>query len=431
MEIYTILALIVFIASFVGIISNKIHRTIVVWIGCIAMLIIGRYFNVLSENDFFSFIDFNVIGLLLSMMIIVAILELSGFFEFAAVKVAKISRGRIWLLLMLLGTLTTLMSLVIDNTTAIIIIVPLTIKIANRLKISAIPLLIGEALLSNVGGVATLIGDPPNIMIGSAANFGFNSFIVHLTLPVVTVWILTLVYIKFFYNLKKDKTRLKKDVLEINEWELIKDKRMMYVSLSVLIFTIILFILNDFYIHVSVASIGLIGAGLSMVLNLPDIGEITRNIEWPVLLFFAGLFILVGAIDKLGLLRVIGGGLLDLSSGNIVYAMILVLWVSAFASSVIDNIPFTATMIPIIKQIGSYGLATTPLFWALALGVGFGGNGTPIGSTAGIVTVSLSEKTKHSISTKEWFKVGTPIMIISCIVSTIFLILLKDLFMTA
>jgi len=430
MEPYTLLALIVFIASFIGILSNKIHRTIVVWIGCIAMLIIGRYYNVLNENNFFSFIDFNVIGLLLGMMIMVAILEFSGFFEFAAVKVAKISKGKKWLLLVLLGTLTTLMSLVVDNTTAIIIIAPLTIKIANRLNISAIPLLMGEALLSDIGGVATLIGDPPNIMIGSAANFSFNSFIIHLGLPVFTAWLITLICMKFFYK-NLDERRVKNEVLDIDEWALVKNKKMMILSLLILAFTITLFILNDSFLHLQVATIGLIGAGLSLAINLPEIGEVTKNIEWSVLLFFAGLFILVGSIDKLGVLRAIGGGLLSASKGNIVYATILILWVSAFISSIIDNVPFTAAMIPVIKEMGGYGIPTTPLFWALALGVGFGGNGTPIGSTANVVTVSLSEKTRHAISTKEWLRVGTPVMILTCGVSTIFLLLLKDFFMTA
>ena len=430
MEPYTLLALIVFIASFIGILSNKIHRTIVVWIGCIAMLIIGRYYNILNENNFFSFIDFNVIGLLLGMMIMVAILEFSGFFEFAAVKVAKISKGKKWLLLVLLGTLTTLMSLVVDNTTAIIIIAPLTIKIANRLNISAIPLLMSEALLSNIGGVATLIGDPPNIMIGSAANFSFNSFIVHLGLPVLIAWLVTLTCMKFFYK-DLDNRGVKSEVLDIDEWALVKNKKMMFLSLSVLAFTITLFILNDYFLHLQIATIGLIGAGLSLAINLPEIGEVTKNIEWSVLLFFAGLFILVGSIDKLGVLRAIGGGLLSASKGNIVYATILILWVSAFISSVIDNVPFTAAMIPIIKEMGFHGIPTTPLFWALALGVGFGGNGTPIGSTASVVTVSLSEKTRHAISAKEWLRVGTPVMILTCMVSTIFLLLLKDFFMTA
>ena len=430
MEPYTLLALIVFIASFIGILSNKIHRTIVVWIGCIAMLVIGRYYNVLNERNFFSFIDFNVLGLLLGMMIMVAILEFSGFFEFAAVKVAKISKGKKWLLLVLLGTLTTLMSLVVDNTTAIIIIAPLTIKIANRLNISAIPLLMSEALLSNIGGVATLIGDPPNIMIGSAANFSFNSFIVHLGLPVLIAWLVTLTCMKFFYK-DLDNRGVKSEVLDIDEWTLVKNKKMMFLSLSVLASTITLFILNDYFLHLQIATIGLIGAGLSLAINLPEIGEVTKNIEWSVLLFFAGLFILVGSIDKLGVLRAIGGGLLSASKGNIIYATILILWVSAFISSVIDNVPFTAAMIPIIKEMGFHGIPTTPLFWALALGVGFGGNGTPIGSTASVVTVSLSEKTRHAISAKEWLRVGTPVMILTCVVSTIFLLLLKDFFMTA
>ncbi|KAA0002765.1 MAG: ArsB/NhaD family transporter [Thermoplasmata archaeon] len=431
MEFFAIIATLIFIFSFIAILSNKIHRTIVVWVGCIAMIVWGKYTNFLSEKDALSFIDFNVIGLLLGMMIIAAILEISGFFEFAAIKAAKISKGNPLLILIFLGTTTTVISLFVDNTTAILIMVPLTIKIADALKISAVPLLLAEAVLSNTGGVATLIGDPPNIMIGSAAGFSFTSFIIHLGPAVLFSWFFSLFYLMWFYKKWRKEKPPQSEIMKMNEWDAVKNKKMMYISLSILLFTILLFVLNDFFLHFAVATIALIGAGLALFFNLPDIDTVSKNIEWSVLLFFAGLFILVGSIEKIGILRWIGEGITNLSNGDITLTIILLLWISALASSVVDNIPFTAAMIPIINHLGEMGLATTPLFWALALGVGFGGNGTPIGSTAGMVTISLASKTKHAISTKEWLKGGTPIMLIACTLSTLFLLLFQKFFMSA
>lgn len=431
MEIYAIVATLIFILSFIAILSNKIHRTIVVWIGCIAMILLGKYSGFFTEGDALSFIDFNVIGLLLGMMVIAAILEISGFFEFAAIKAAKMSRGSPLLILIFLGTTTTVISLFVDNTTAILIMVPLTIKIADTLKINAIPLLLAEAVLSNTGGVATLIGDPPNIMIGSAAGFSFTSFVIHLGPVVIFSWFFSLFYLMWFYKKWRKEAPDKSKIMKMNEWDAIKNKKMMYISLSILLFTIFLFIVNDFFLHFAIATISLIGAGLALLLNLPDIDAVSKNIEWSVLLFFAGLFILVGSIEKTGALRWIGEGIVNLSNGDITLTIILVLWISAITSSVVDNIPFTAAMIPIINHLGEMGLATIPLFWALALGVGCGGNGTPIGSTAGVVTISFASKTKHAISTKEWLKGVTPIMLITCALSTIFLVVFQKFFMSA
>ncbi|OYT59437.1 hypothetical protein B6U81_06140 [Thermoplasmatales archaeon ex4484_30] len=429
MELYAIIATSIFIFSFIAILSNKVHRTIVVWVGCIAMILLGKYSGFLTEKDALSFIDFNVIGLLLGMMVIAAILEISGFFEFAAIKAAKMSRGSPSLILIFLGTTTTIVSLFVDNTTAILIMVPLTIKIADTLKISAVPLLLAEALLSDTGGVATLIGDPPNIMIASAAGFNFTSFVVHLGPAVILSWLFSLFYLMWFYKKWRKEKPNKSEIMKMNEWGAIKNKKMMYISLSILLFTILLFIINDFFLNFAVATIALIGAGLALLFNLPDIDSVSKNIEWSVLLFFAGLFVLVGSIEKVGILRWIGEGIVNLSHGNLTLTIILVIWISALASSVVDNIPFTAAMIPIIAHMGEMGIATTPLFWALALGVGFGGNGTPIGSTANVVTISFASKTKHAISTKEWLKGGTPVMLITCASSTVLLILFQKFFM--
>jgi len=307
--------------------------------------------------------------------------------------------------------------------------VPLTIKIADTLKISAVPLLLAEALLSDTGGVATLIGDPPNIMIASAAGFNFTSFVVHLGPAVILSWLFSLFYLMWFYKKWRKEKPNKSEIMKMNEWGAIKNKKMMYISLTILLFTIFLFIINDFFLNFAVATIALIGAGLALLFNLPDIDSVSKNIEWSVLLFFAGLFVLVGSIEKVGILRWIGEGIVNLSHGNLTLTIILVIWISALASSVVDNIPFTAAMIPIIAHMGEMGIATTPLFWALALGVGFGGNGTPIGSTANVVTISFASKTKHAISTKEWLKGGTPVMLITCASSTVLLILFQKFFM--
>ena len=452
-----ILVLLIFIASFVLILGEYVHRTLAAWGGALLMLAVGKIYGTLDwcsghgsqdcNNNLFTAIDFNVIGLLMGMMVFAAMLEISGFFEFVAVKATKLSKGDPWMLIVYLGTFTTLISVVIDNVTAIILIAPITIKICDKIKISAIPPLIAEAILSDTGGVATLVGDPPNVMIASATGFTFNSFIEHLTPLTFFAWVITLGYMRYYYkDWRETKPENVKEVLNEDEWAAIKDNGMMNKTLLTLAGTIILFSLHELVlsprgIHIEISAIALGGAGIAMMLSLPDVHHVIEKVEWTALLFFAGLFTMVGALEHMGHLENIAKWIFakfgpdgSISSEAVVLAIAMI-WVAAVASAIVDNIPFCAAMLPIIHNLGEMsidpetGMAAVnviPLYWALAMGCGFGGNATPIGSSANVMTVSISERGGHKITTKEWIRVGLPVMLITCVVATIFMFLFYD-----
>ena len=404
------------------------------------MLAVGKIYGTLDwcsghgsqdcNNNLFTAIDFNVIGLLMGMMVFAAMLEISGFFEFVAVKATKLSKGDPWMLIVYLGTFTTLISVVIDNVTAIILIAPITIKICDKIKISAIPPLIAEAILSDTGGVATLVGDPPNVMIASATGFTFNSFIEHLTPLTFFAWVITLGYMRYYYrDWIKTKPKHVEDVMAENEWDMIRDRTMMNRTLMALAGTIVLFSLHELlHLDLEISAIALGGAGLAMMLCLPEVNEVIERIEWPALIFFGGLFVMVGGLEHMGHLEAIAFWIFDNFADDPVMLAVMVIWVSAFSSAIVDNIPFCAAMIPVIYKLGelSEDINTAPLFWALAMGCGFGGNATPIGSSANVMTVSISERGGHKITTAEWMRVGLPVMLITCVVATIFMVLFYD-----
>lgn len=435
-----ILVLLIFIISFVLILGEYVHRTLAAWGGALLMLAVGKIYGTLDwcsghgsqdcNNNLFTAIDFNVIGLLMGMMVFAAMLEISGFFEFLAVKATKLSKGDPWMLIVYLGTFTTLISVVIDNVTAIILIAPITIKICDKIKISAIPPLIAEAILSDTGGVATLVGDPPNVMIASATGFTFNSFIEHLTPLTFFAWVITLGYMRYYYrDWIKTKPKHVEDVLAENEWDMIRDRTMMNRTLMALAGTIVLFSLHELlHLDLEISAIALGGAGLAMMLCLPEVNEVIEKIEWPALIFFGGLFVMVGGLEHMGHLEAIAFWIFDNFADDPVMLAVMVIWVSAFSSAIVDNIPFCAAMIPVIYKLGelSEDINTVPLFWALAMGCGFGGNATPIGSSANVMTISISERGGHKITTAEWMRVGLPVMLITCVVATIFMYLFYD-----
>ena len=428
MGVEGVLILLVFLATFALILAEYAHRTIIVWVGASLVFLVGKFSGSFTEEELFHAIDFNVIGLLLGMMIIAANLEMCGFFEYVAVKGTKMSRGDPWRLLVILGTFTTTISLVIDNVTAIIIIAPITIRICNKMEISAIPLLMCEAILSDTGGVATLVGDPPNVMIASAMDYTFNSFIKHLFIMTLMAWIATLAYMRWYYReWMETKPSHIEDIMKEDEWESIKDIAMMNKTLFALGITIVLFCSTEaFNLEIEIAAISLMGAGLALALNNPDMDKVMDRIEWSALLFFAGLFVLVGSIEAMGYLTALGEWIYEVSKGNELWLAIMVLWVAAFASAIVDNIPFTAAMIPTLKSLAQYGVNVHPLMWALAMGAGFGGNATPIGSSANVMTVAISERSDNPITAAEWMRVGLPVMLITCTIATIFLVVLYE-----
>lgn len=440
--------LIIFAVSFILILSESVHRTIAAWFGSVVLLIYGHSTGVFTlahdsslEHTMLGWIEFEVIGLLMGMMVFAAILELCGFFEFIAIKAAKMSGGDPWKLIVLLGTFTTLISLLIDNVTAIIIIAPVTLKICNKMEINPIPPLLAEAILSDTGGVASMVGDPPNVMIAAeAANlglestFGFNGFLLKLGILTLIAWVATLGYMRWYYrDWVHSKPANVEYLLEEDEWDSVDDKQLMYTTIAILLLTVSMFSAKEFLgLEIEIHAIALSGAGLALVAARPQDHElrggfmhlVTEKIEWSALLFFAGLFILVGAVGNVGYLEDLAVWIFDNFGSDPVMLAVAIVWVSAIASAIIDNIPFTAAMIPVIVSIveANPELDIAPLFWALAMGAGFGGNATPIGSSANVMTVAISERGPRPITTAEWVKVGLPVMVITCAVATVFII---------
>ena len=474
-SIEAILILLVFLIAFALILGEIVDRVLAAWGGAVGMLLVGTYFNSLTwctggghgeagavcENNLFEAIDFNVIGLLLGMMIFAGMLEISGFFEFVAIKATKLSGGDPWKLVFYLGTFTTVISVFIDNVTALILIAPVTLKICSKIEISPIPPLIALAIFSNTGGVATLVGDPPNVVIASYASardlgFGFMSFIYHLTPLAIVAWGATLWFMhRHFKNWREVKPQNVEEVTSEDEWKAVKNDTLMYRTLGALAVTVVMFAAVELlHLDLEISAVSLGGAGIAMsisMLGVPkekrmDIHEVVHKVEWGALLFFAGLFVMVGGLEAMGYLEAVANMIFDNfgPEGTIhnspVVLVIVLIWVSAIASAIVDNIPFCAAMLPVILEIGELskdpitGIAEVdiiPLYWALAIGCGFGGNATPIGSSANVMTIAISERGGHKISTKEWIGVGVPVMIITCTIGSIVVALFYDHFLTA
>lgn len=409
----------IFVVVFATILLDRIHRTIVAMAGAAVMVAAGMLMGFYSQEQALHAIDFNTLGLLLGMMILVRILQQTGFFQYLAILTAKASRGNPWFLLVMLGTTTTVLSLFLDNVTTVVLIAPVTILIAELLGISPIPFLIAEALLSDTGGAATLVGDPPNVIIGSAAGFTFGDFLTH-TAPVVLVaWLATLLLLRLLFRSELAIPPQNIDALmRLDENEALHDRASLGKTIIVLGVVILLFFLHG-QLHLTPAFIALGGAAAALLWVRPDVDETLPPVEWSVLLFFAALFVAVGGLEAAGVLGLLAGRVAGLAQANLLAASLLVLWVAAIASAMVDNIPFTIAFVPVIQQLGHLGIPTSPLWWALALGAGFGGNATPIGSTANIIVVTLSEKTRTPITTRIWVRSGVPVMIVTCIVGSV------------
>ncbi len=409
----------VFFISLWLIFSEKLNRTITAIVGAAVMVGLGKLLGFYSENAAIEAIDFNTLGLLLGMMILVALLEPTGFFQYLAVWAGRLSRGQPVRLLVLLGTVTTVLSMFLDNVTTVVLIAPVTILISEILGISATPLLMAEALLSDTGGVATLIGDPPNVLIASAAGFSFNDFLIY-ALPIVAVaWLTALLLLRYLFRaeLAVHPTNAEA-VLQLNPDESLDDRTTAQRVLIVLGAAILLFFLHS-RLHLSPSFIALSAAAASLVWVRPPINEALQRIEWSVLIFFAALFVMVGGLEAAGVLRGVANVLARGDGLPPVLLGVALIWIVAALSAVVDNVPITIALIPVIEGLAAAGMETRPLWWALAFGAGFGGNATIIGSTANIVVVSLSERTRTPITSALWNKRGLPVMLATCVVASV------------
>jgi Na+/H+ antiporter NhaD/arsenite permease-like protein len=413
-------------ATFVGIFTEAVHgfhRTKFAMGGAGLMILVGQYFGFYNTELAIEAIDWNVVFLLAAMMTIVAIMIPTGGFQYLAYKIADYAHGRLFLLMALMGTLVTVLSLLLDNVTTVVIFGPLIILICVSLKVNAIPYLLAAALLSDTGGVATLVGDPPNLMIGSAANISFNQFIFHMGGIVFVAWIVILFFLKILFKKELSVTPAERD---FEEQEKIVDPQTWYASLAVLGVMVVLFIFHGAF-HWEpwfVAAIGL--TSLVFIAHHIELDESFSKVELSLLMFFISLFILVGGVENSHFLEYVGQFILPYVQEDLMTACIILMWGSAVFSAAIDNIPFTAAMIPIILGMETQGINVTPLWWALAIGVGMGGNGTHLGSTANVFIVTISERMaretgdrSHAITPGLWFRKGTPVMIITLITSSI------------
>ncbi|AUM90236.1 ArsB/NhaD family transporter [Clostridium botulinum] len=411
---------IIFIIVYALIISEKVNRVVASLSGAAIMLIL----KLITQEKAFLKIDFNTIGLLIGMMIIVNITKRTGIFEYIAIKAAKFSKGNPIKILILFSAITATLSALLDNVTTVLLIVPVTLVITRTLEIDPIPFLMCEIFASNIGGTATLIGDPPNLMIGSAAGLSFLDFVKTLAPIVIVILVITLFGMRQLYknSLKTSEEDIEK-VMALDESKAIRDRSLMRKSLTILFFTLVGFLLHG-YLGFESATIAIAGSAILLAISKVEPDEILQEIEWSTIFFFIGLFIMTGVLEDVGIMEILAQKTLALTKGNLVLTGIFVLWISAFASAFIDNIPFVATMIPLIKSMGTMaGMNITPLWWALSLGACLGGNGTMIGASANLVVIGIAEKSGYKISFKDYFKLGFPVMLVSIIICTAYLLM--------
>ncbi|EHN15774.1 ArsB/NhaD family transporter [Clostridium sporogenes] len=415
-----ILPAIIFIIVYALIISEKVNRVVASLSGAAIMLIL----KLITQEKAFLKIDFNTIGLLVGMMIIVNITKRTGVFEYIAIKAAKFSKGNPIKILILFSIITAILSGLLDNVTTVLLIVPVTLVITRTLEIDPIPFLMCEIFASNIGGTATLIGDPPNLMIGSAAGLSFLDFVKNLAPVIVIILLVTLLGIKQLYkNSMKTSEEDKKKIMALDESKAIRDMSLMKKSLTVLALTLVGFLLHG-SLGFESATIAIAGSAILLAISKVEPDEILQETEWGTIFFFIGLFIMTGVLEDVGIMEVLAQKTLSVTKGHLVMTGIFVLWISAFASAFIDNIPFVATMIPLIKAMGTMGgMDVAPLWWALSLGACLGGNGTMIGASANLVVIGIAEKSGYKISFKDYFKLGFPVMIVSIIICTAYLLL--------
>lgn len=419
MTIQQIIAVVIFIVTMTAIMTEKVHRTVAAMTGAILLLVTG----ILSLDSAIGYVDVNTLGVLVGMMLFVGIVKNSGIFEYIAIKSAKLAKGRPLPIMVAFIVITAVLSAFLDNVTTVLLVGPMTLAITKMLNVNPIPYIITQIMASNIGGTATLIGDPPNIMIGSAAGIGFGDFLLNTGMASIIVLIISILcyYVLYRKQLIVDEANIKK-VMALDEKKSIVDPALMKKSILMLCLVALGFILHS-QLHLESCYISLSAACIMLLIGKQDPEEIIATVEWSTILFFIGLFVVVGGLEQVGIIDSLAHGLVDITGGNMMITMMAILWIAAIVSAFLDNIPFVATLIPLIITIGKTGMDITPLWWALSLGACLGGNGTLIGASANVVLSGISNKAGHKITFASYFKVGFPMMILSIIISSIFLLI--------
>jgi Na+/H+ antiporter NhaD/arsenite permease-like protein len=412
---------------------EMVHRTTIALFGAVTVIaiaiVMGNFQTIDSFEQILGYIDFNTIGLLLGMMIIVAIMSNTGIFQYVGIKAIKASNGNLWKLMVILCVFTATVSMFIDNVTTVLLMVPVTISVFRSLNLSPIPFIIAMVLASNVGGAATLIGDPPNIMIGSAANIDFNSFLIHMGPTVAVSFIISLLLLRFFFrNELKASINDRDGIMKEDENAYLRDINTLKKSIGVLFGVIVLFAFHGILsLEPSIIALG--GAAFLLIITRLPPEQVLHEVDWTTLLFFTGLFIIVGFAEQSGMITLLSNLAISITDANPWLTFLMVIWLSALSSAFVDNIPFTATMIPVVHMLNDNAIIASafdsfqisPLWWALSLGANLGGNGTLIGSSAAIIAVGLAEKLQYKITFNRFLKIGFPFMILTVSVGTVML----------
>lgn len=419
-----IISIAVFLVVIIAIISEKIHRATASILGAIALLAC----HVLTVESAVSYIDFNTLGVLVGMMMFVSVVKASGMFEYIAIKTAKLAKGNPWHIMMSFMVVTAALSGVLDNVTTVLLIGPMTISISSMLGLNPVPFLISQILASNIGGTATLIGDPPNIMIGSAAHLSFMDFIKNTAPIIVIIMIVFILVAKFLYgkNLSVDELAIQK-VMALDENKAIVSHSLLIKSIIMIILVLLGFIFHSL-IDIESSVVALAAGGIMLLIGKEDTDDIIAEIEWTTIVFFTGLFVVVGGLVETGVVDKLAHLVIEATSDKPITTMLILLWASALLSAILDNIPFVATLIPLIIAMGNSGVDVVPLWWAVSLGACLGGNGTLIGASANVVLSGISAKHGHPITFKQFLKVGFPVMIMTVVLSTIYLTLRYGVF---
>lgn len=413
-----VIAIAVFVVVIGLIISEKVNSAAAALAGAMALVVTG----VMSAHKALSYIDFNTIGLLVGMMVLVAIIRQSGLFEYVAIKAAKMVHGDPWKIMIAFILLTAVLSGILDNVTTVLLVGPMTIAIAKMLEINPVPFLMTQILASNVGGTATLIGDPPNIMIGSAANLSFVDFLKNTGVAVVLVIVFMIVMMRFVYKKEIEVEGLDTSkIMNLDPDKSITDKPLLIKGVVVIVLVILGFIFHD-QIDMETSVIALTAAAVMLLIGGVNVDNAIQDVEWTTIAFFMALFVVVGGLTETGVIKQVAAVIIERTAGHPIMMMLILLWASALLSSFLNNIPFIATLIPLVLALKADGMDAEPLWWAISLGACLGGNGTMIGASANVVLSDISTKHGYPITFKSYLRVGMPFMLGSVLISMVFLL---------
>ena len=413
-----IFAIVVFVLVMGAIMTEKLHRATAALAGAVLLVICG----VMTGKQAIGYIDFNTIGVLVGMMIVVAVIRTTGMFEYISIKAAKAAKGDPWKILIAFVLITAILSAFLDNVTTVLLVGPMSIAIARMLEINPVPFLMMQILASNVGGTATMIGDPPNIMIGSASGLSFMDFITNTGAAAVLIIIAQIIVMKFLYKEQLESGPINKtSVMNLDPDKSITNRKLMKQSIAVMVLVVIGFVIHD-KLGFDSCMIALGAAAIMLIIGHQEVDQIISEVEWTTIVFFMSLFVVVGGLERTGVIHSISSWLISATEGHYILTMLVLLWASALLSSVMDNIPFVATLIPLVLTMQQQGMNVEAFWWAISLGACLGGNGTMIGASANVVLSDIANKHGYPITFKSYLRVGFPFMLMSVGIATVFLL---------